>query len=329
MQLQGTHDQIPSGQVPSLTGSASGTAHQGLRERHGRGISTRDLDPGGPVIRRHRLGRELRHLRESCALRLEDAAAVLGVAASTLSRIETGRAPARASYVRVLLDLYHVDEPATRTRLTDLARQGHRKGWWAEYERVLPNGMDIYLGLEAAASAICVYALQIVPALFQTPDYAAAACQAARPELDADAINALTEVTERRQDILLRGHAIHAVIDESALHRTIGSADVMASQADHLRQLAALPHVTVQVLQLSTPQPASPVPFSLISFPDAADEDAAATGELSGQITVTRRHTTVRAFRDAFNGLIGAAAPPDLTASLIDEITRPNMARMP
>jgi len=37
-------------------------------------------------------------------MRLEDAAAELGIVPSTLSRIETGKAPTRAGYVRILGD---------------------------------------------------------------------------------------------------------------------------------------------------------------------------------------------------------------------------------
>jgi hypothetical protein len=55
----------------------------------------------GPIIRRHRLGAELRRLREVRSLRMEDVVGELGVTESTLSRIETGLAPARTSYVLV------------------------------------------------------------------------------------------------------------------------------------------------------------------------------------------------------------------------------------
>src|SRR3984957_1781467 len=76
----------------------------------------------GPVIRRYQLGAELRRLREARPMRLADAADRIGVAASTLSRIETGKAPTRASYLTVLLDLYGITDPAQRHALAGLAR---------------------------------------------------------------------------------------------------------------------------------------------------------------------------------------------------------------
>ena len=39
-----------------------------------------------------------------------------------------------------MLDLYQADDLGTRSRLTDLAREGHRKGWWAEFDDILPAG---------------------------------------------------------------------------------------------------------------------------------------------------------------------------------------------
>ena len=65
----------------------------------------------GPTIRRRRLGSDLRRLREQRSLRLEEVAGQLGVAPSTLSRIETGKAPTRTSYLALLLNLYGVDDP--------------------------------------------------------------------------------------------------------------------------------------------------------------------------------------------------------------------------
>jgi transcriptional regulator with XRE-family HTH domain len=122
----------------------------------------------GPTMRRRRLGTELRRLRENGGYRLEDVAAKLDVAPSTLSRIETGKAPARTSYVHTMLDFYGVGDREEREYLVDLAREGQRKGWWAGYDDLLPQGMDSYLGLEGDARKICTFTVQTVPGLLQT-----------------------------------------------------------------------------------------------------------------------------------------------------------------
>ena len=80
--------------------------------------SPRQQPPGstlqaGPAASRHRLGIELRRLREARSLRLEDVAARLGVVPSTLCRIGTGKAPAKAEYLALMLDTYGIDDPRT------------------------------------------------------------------------------------------------------------------------------------------------------------------------------------------------------------------------
>jgi hypothetical protein len=75
----------------------------GFASRHGNHDTAVISPPPSPAVAgtarpaapRRILGAALRELREDRALRLEDAATRLGVAASTLSRIETGKAPAR------------------------------------------------------------------------------------------------------------------------------------------------------------------------------------------------------------------------------------------
>src|SRR5271170_1374301 len=51
--------------------------------------------PDGPTVRRRRLGAELRRLRDDHGMKLDEVATQLGLVASTLSRIETGKAPIR------------------------------------------------------------------------------------------------------------------------------------------------------------------------------------------------------------------------------------------
>ena len=134
----------------------------------------------GPTVRRRRLGSELRHLREAQSIKLEEVADRLGLAASTLSRIETGKAPTRTAYLSAMLDLYGVQDTVQRQTLTDMAREGHRKGWWTVWDDVLPTGFSVYVGLEAEAASLRVYEAQVVHGLLQTEDYARAVMTAVR-----------------------------------------------------------------------------------------------------------------------------------------------------
>lgn len=68
------------------------------------------------AVGRHGLGSELRALRQARSLRLEDVAAKLEVAPSTLSRIETGKAPTKMSYL--LRSCWTCTASTTRTSAT-------------------------------------------------------------------------------------------------------------------------------------------------------------------------------------------------------------------
>ena len=87
--------------------------------------------PLGPTVRRRRLGAELRRLREAHSLKLEEVAEKLGAVSSTLSTIETGKAPTKLADPTAMLEMYEVEDPGARKVLVDMAREGHRKGWWS------------------------------------------------------------------------------------------------------------------------------------------------------------------------------------------------------
>jgi transcriptional regulator with XRE-family HTH domain len=273
----------------------------------------------GPTIRRRRLGTDLRRLREARSLRLEDVASHLGVAPSTLSRIETGKAPTRTSYLALMLDLYGVDDPQRRRLLTDLAREGQRKGWWADSEDLLAAGAGNYLGLEADASMLRSFAIQVVPGLLQTEPYATAVCRASRPDLGPEEVKRLVKLRLRRQE-LLRGqgrHRLHLVIDESALLRSIGSAGTMTAQLGHLLALIRQAPVTVQVLTLAKVRTVLTEPFTMLSFAEAADADVACATSIRGQLIFEERPAELAALRATFEALTKAAMSPAESEELI------------
>lgn len=274
----------------------------------------------GPTIRRRRLGTDLRRLREARSLRLEDVAARLEVAPSTLSRIETGKAPTRTSYLTVMLDLYGVDDPGQRQRMADLAREGQRKGWWAQCDDLLAAGVGSYLGLEAAACAVRSFAVDVIPGLVQTRGYATAVSAASRPDLSADQVKRLTWVQTRRKDMLAAGAELHLVLDEAVLRRTIGTPSVLTAQLEHLLAVAARPSTTVQVLSLAGTRPVLSDSFTVLSFTDQADPDVGYLGGVKGQAIRRERASDVRAMRNAFDELSRAALSPPDTADLITRL---------
>ena len=89
-----------------------------------------------------------------------------------------------------------------------------------------------------------------VTGLLQSEDYARAIL-ATFPAVTEDTIaTRLAARVERQGRVLARDDPPKAIflVDELALYRQVGTADVMAGQMRQLAATAAMPHVTVQVL---------------------------------------------------------------------------------
>lgn len=274
----------------------------------------------GAAVRRRRLGSELRRLRESRSLRLEDVAARLDVAPSTVCRIETGKAPTRRSYLAVMLDIYGVDDPAERALMEDMATDGRLKDWWANCNDLLPSGMGSFLGLESAASEVRAFAADVIPGLVQTRGYAAAALAASRPGLTTDQVKRLAALQKRRQQLLDGGTDVHLVLDEAVLRRTIGTPGVMAEQLQHLLAAGARSWVRLQVLSFATPRVAVTSSFTVLSFADPADSDLAYFSDVKGRAVRQEGEAEVQATRAGFDLLSGAALPALQSAHLISAL---------
>jgi transcriptional regulator with XRE-family HTH domain len=278
----------------------------------------------GPTVRRRRLGSELRRLREAHSIKLEEVAEKLGLAPSTLSRIETGKAPTRSSYLTMMLEIYGVDDPAQRQMLIEMAREGHRKGWWQVWEDVLPTGFGIYVGLEAEAASLRVYESQVVHGLLQTKEYARAVMSTVRRKESADEIDRLVRLRMQRQEVLLRDDPLQLwiILDEAVIRRTMGPPDLMHGQLLKLLEMSQLPNVTLQVLEFASGlHPALNGPFVIIEFPERFDPDVVYSEGVAGQAYVEERDKEVKARVEAFDLLRATALPPADSADLIRAIS--------
>jgi transcriptional regulator with XRE-family HTH domain len=278
----------------------------------------------GPTVRRRRLGSELRRLRESHSIKLEEVADRLGVAPSTLSRIETGKAPTRTAYLTALLELYGVNDPGQRQVMLEMARDGHRRGWWAVWDGVLPTGFGIWVGLEAEAASLRVFEAQVVHGLLQTEDYARAVMTTVRRRQTPEEIERLVQLRMRRQDVLRRAWPLDLwlIFDEAVLRRMVGSSWVMREQLEHLYEACHWPNVTLQVLGFGSGlHPALGGSFAIIEFPERLDPDVLYTEGVTGQPFIEERDREVRAQSEAFDLLRASALPPAESARLIRSIS--------
>jgi transcriptional regulator with XRE-family HTH domain len=278
----------------------------------------------GPTVRRRRLGTELRRLRDSSGYKLEEVAAELGVAPSTLSRIETGKAPTKSAYLSQMLEMYGVNDSGQRQILVDMAREGHRKGWWAAYDDVLPSGFDIYVGLEAETAAIRSYEISVVPGLLQTADYARAVLGETFPRHTPQQIDRLVDLRMARQRRLDDKPPLElwAILDEAVIRRPVGGPAIMCAQLHHLLAAADRASLTIQVLPFSCGTHAAlSGPFSVLEFPDRTDSEVAYAESVAGYIYL-EKDRDVRVRSEAFNRLRAAALSPSASAELIAQAAR-------
>jgi transcriptional regulator with XRE-family HTH domain len=280
--------------------------------------------PLGPTVRRRRLGAELRRLREAHSLKLEEVAEQLGLAPSTLSRIETGKAPTKSAYLTAMLGMYGVDDPGARKVLVDMAREGHRKGWWSIYDDVLPSGFDIYVGLEAEACGLRSYETDVVHGLLQTTDYALAVLRELRPRDSDEQIRRVVDLRMQRQRLLDQDPPLDLwlILDEGAIRRNIGGPAVMRPQLEHLIQASRWSNVTLQVLAFGSGAHAGLTgPFSILEFPERSDEDVAYTESVGGMIYM-EKDREVRLCAEAFDRMRAAALSPAASVELIQYVSR-------
>ncbi len=278
----------------------------------------------GPTVRRRRLGSELRRLREDHSIKLEEVAERLGVAASTLSRIETGKAPTKSVYLTAMLEMYGVTDPAQRQVLVDMAREGHRKGWWSVYDDVLPTGFGIYVGLEAEAAGLRAFEGDAVQGLFQTPDYARAILREVQVRDTDEQVERLVDLRMKRQEVLDRNPPLDVwmILDEAVVRRTIGGPEVMRDQLARLVEESKKPNVTLQVLPFETGSHAGlRGPFSILEFPERADADVAYVESVAG-IIYLEKEREVRTCAEAFDRLRAAALSPGQSSDLIFEAAK-------
>jgi transcriptional regulator with XRE-family HTH domain len=275
----------------------------------------------GPTVRRRRLGTELRRLRDKSGYKLEEIAAALGVAPSTLSRIETGKAPTKSAYLNQMLEMYDVHDAAQRRVLVDMAREGHRKGWWAAYDDVLPSGFDIYVGLEAETAAVRSYEALVVHGLLQTPDYARAVLREMFPRHTMEQIERLVDLRMARQRRLEDRPSLElwAILDEAVIRRTVGGTTCMRQQLEHLVAEGGRQGITIQVLPFACGAHAGHGgPFSILEFPERSDAEVAYVESGAGNIYL-EKDKEVRARAGAFDRLRAAALSPAESGDLISQ----------
>ncbi|MGC4901697.1 helix-turn-helix domain-containing protein [Micromonospora echinospora] len=286
----------------------------------------------GPILRRRRLGIELRRLREQAGLTGDQVIERIGWAsASKLSRLENGRSRPDPDDVDVLLTLYGADEEQ-RADLTGITHEaGDMRGWLRNFP-VMTQQQRAFAELEAGCAEISEYNPVLVPGLLQTPGYARhrimSAAQVAGEAGDQEHEDPETEVRARqaRQSLLTRSPDVPrytAVLEEAALGRRAGPPEVLHDQLVHLCEMALLPNVTLLLLLRDTRVDdwyLPPTAFSVYRFADPLDPETLA---IEGGFTdvMSTEVNTLNRYKVVFEWLCSSALSASDTLSWLIEAT--------
>ena len=276
-----------------------------------------------PTVRKRRLGSELRRLRESAEMKLDDAVRQLGWPKSKLSRVEVARLGIKPVDLDALLDLYSVDDRSKRDALHSLARHGSVRGWWQTYRDIISPAYADLISLEDDAVNMRSYQSTLIPGLLQTAAYARATITAINMTSTSAEVDALVDVRRARQAVLSRPKPLEvwAVIHEAALRPQIkGNPQMMKEQLQWLLDKQELPHVSIQVLPLDAPPHVGMSgSFALVGFPETADLDVVHVESLTSALYV-EDPAEVSRYGSAFEHLRAAALPFDESADLIERL---------
>jgi transcriptional regulator with XRE-family HTH domain len=189
------------------------------------------------------LGEELRRARVAAGFSSQDAlAARLGFDRTVVAKAETGQRPPTVDVLAAWCQACHLDDDLFG-RLAVLARRA---------DGPVPTWFEDWLRAEGEAHTLRIWQPLIIPGLLQTAEYARALFLAAGAD-DAKA-DELVAVRLERQSILDRAEPPHVItaLDESALHRLVGSPAIMCEQLTGLADLAERPDISVEIVPTST-----------------------------------------------------------------------------
>ena len=254
------------------------------------------------------LGDELRRARAAAGYPSQESlAAELGFDRSVVTKIETGERPPTPDVLTRWCKVCRLDYEQF-ARMATLARRA---------DGPVPRWFESWLDAESRATMLRYWSPLIVPALFNTADYARALLLAAQTDTSDDAIDALVEAKLERQAILDRRDPPEVVtlIDEMVLHRLIGSPEIMHEQLLHVAELPTRAYVSVQIIPTAVGATAGlSGDISLASVDGTADvlhTDAVAEGH------TTESRSLVRAAAVAFERMRQHALPHVQSRELI------------
>ena len=275
-----------------------------------------DLDP---AFYQRRLLHAFRTLRNNANLTQEQVAVRLGWSVSKVLRVENGKNNITRADLAALLEVYGVTSRDAVRDLLDLARQASRPSM-PEFRDIVSAEFRVYTGLESSASVIREYEPALIPGLLQTMEYADAVITALSADgIDRDVIARRLDIRRQRQRLLTPdGPSMHFLFDEAAVRRQVGGRAVMQAQLRRLKELAALPNVTMQIVPFSAGEHAGMSgPFILLEFPD--DEPLLYLEDARQDLLAREDAELTRSYQRRFAQIAELATPASRFDRIVDD----------
>ncbi|MFF6785051.1 Scr1 family TA system antitoxin-like transcriptional regulator [Streptomyces sp. NPDC012510] len=273
---------------------------------------------GRPTVRSRRLGAALKRYRQAAKLDQPQAAEVLGVHQTRISRMESGHVTARIIEIRALLSAYGIDDSEVRDTLEGLAKRSKHRGWWLEHAAHLrPDYLD-HIALEEDATYIREWQPALVPGLLQTPAYSEAIIKASPTYIAPERVAQLVKVRKGRQSKIDEGGATYSVILwEAVVAHPLVSVDIHREQLSAILDIGKRKNVTVQVLPFSAGVLGGLASaFSTFSFESEPVVEAVTLDNLRGA-SVLEGAEDLTAYANVFDLLRSSALAPEASARLI------------
>ncbi|MCX2968208.1 MULTISPECIES: helix-turn-helix domain-containing protein [Streptomyces] len=280
-----------------------------------------------PTARRIELGAHLRHLRTASGLTIEDAARGMPFSETKLQRVEKGLMSFRqAGELRKLLGRYGVTDDEAVESLLEIQREAASQDWWTEYKDVMPSGMQRFVGIESTATSIRAWHPSLILGLLQTERYARAVHEVAKPveETTSEFVDKHVALRMKRKEALLSGDGtprLWVILGEGALRWVLGGPEVMRDQYDEVMKLAALDHVTVQILPHRSTGFRASHDFMLLDLGEGLPPTVQ-TDTAWGAVSVTDKPREVGRFARSFDALRASALPPEDTRGFLHQLSR-------
>ena len=210
-----------------------------------------------------RLGKKLREARLAAGYRSQATfGEAMNLHRTTVTKIENGDRNVTVDVLRKWCEVCGVDFELyeASAKLTWVTRVAPIPVWFEDFRKA-----------QVLARKIFTWHPFMIPGLLQIPDYARALHEGAgtADELIDERVNARIDLQTQTINRHPAPVTVIAVMDEAALHRQIGTPEVMQAQLSHLVELAQHKHVWIQVIPASRAANAGQVgAFTVASMDD-------------------------------------------------------------